>query len=173
MSKKKTFAFCSELKGLSLIFYIIEMTTNIKSFIYVYIINIITNGNRKVPIRVHQFIFLIIYPNSFSGIVFTKGVGVEIDMERGIKYYEKAVMNDDDLARFNLAEIFSSGMNGVEVNYKRAYKLYRACGLPYAHFRLGEYFEYGTGVGVDIAMSQKYYRLAAEEGYEPAREKLQ
>jgi len=106
------------------------------------------------------------------GIVFTEGVGVDIDMERGIKYYERAVMMDDDLARFNLAEIFSSGMNGVEVNYKRAYKLYRACGLPYAHYRLGEYFEYGMGVGIDEAMSQKYYRLASEEGYEPARLKV-
>lgn len=107
------------------------------------------------------------------GIVFTEGVGVDIDMERGIRYYERAIqLGDDDLARFNLAEIYNHGMNGVEVNHRRAYKLYRRCGLPYAHFRVGEAFEYGLGVDIDEQQSQRFYRLAAQEGYEPAKEKL-
>ena len=106
------------------------------------------------------------------GIVFTEGVCVDIDMERGIKYFEKAIMMDDDLARINLADIYREGRNGVEQDYRKAYKLYRQCGLPYAHYRVGEAFEKGLGVDVELPQAKKFYRLAYEEGYPLAVEKL-
>ena len=105
------------------------------------------------------------------GIVFTEGVCVDIDMERGMKYYEKAIMMDDDLARRNLAEIYRTGMNGVEQDYRRAYKLFRQCGLPYAHYRVGEAFELGLGVDKDLEQARRWYKLAREEGEPLALEK--
>lgn len=106
------------------------------------------------------------------GIVFTEGVCVDIDMERGIKYYEKAIMMDDDLARLNLGNIYLIGMNGVPQDYRKAYKLFRQCGLPQAHYLVGECFELGHGVDVDMEQSRKWYSLAAKEGFPPAIEKM-
>ncbi len=106
------------------------------------------------------------------GIVFTDGVGVDIDMERGIKYFEKAIAMDDDLARVNLADIYREGKNGIEQDYRRAYKLYKQSGIPVAHYRVGEAFELGHGVDVDMAQAKRYYKLAYEEGIEEALEKI-
>lgn len=106
------------------------------------------------------------------GIVFTEGVCVDIDMERGIGYFEKAIQKDDDLARINLADIYREGKNGIPQDYRRAYKLYRQCGLPYAHFRVGEAFELGLGVDVELPQAKRFYRLAYSEGYPMAIEKL-
>ncbi len=107
------------------------------------------------------------------GIVFTDGVGVDIDMERGMKYFEKAIAMDDDLARVNLADIYREGKNGIPQDLRRAYKLYKRSGIPLAHYRVGEAFHYGYSVDVDLQQARRYYQLAADEGLDFAREALE
>jgi TPR repeat protein len=44
--------------------------------------------------------------------------------------------------------------------------------LSVAQCSLGEAYENGYGVKIDLEQAGKYYKLAADQGYEPAKEKL-
>lgn len=107
------------------------------------------------------------------GIIYSDGVGAEVDMQRAIKYFGMAAELGDDLAKSNLADIYRKGTNGVPRDYAKAYELYNSCRLPYAFYRVGEALEYGRGVKQDIEMAKQYYRVAYREGHPLARRKLQ
>lgn len=108
------------------------------------------------------------------GIIYGEAVGVERDVKKAIMYYERAVALDDDLARSNLADIYRKGwLYGIPVDHKKAFELYKACRLPYAFYRVGEYYENGNAGIVDIEQSKKNYRVAYEAGHGLAHKKLQ
>ena len=71
---------------------------------------------------------------------------------------------NNDLARSNLADYMSQGPGGYPKDLKRAFELYKACGLPYAHYRCGEFYEYGWGTEKDLDKAKTYYTLAYKEG---------
>ena len=58
------------------------------------------------------------------------------------------------------------------VDLKKAFELYKACGLPYAHYRCGEFYEKGWGVEQNLSEAKRYYSLAYEEGHPLAKKKL-
>lgn len=107
------------------------------------------------------------------GIIFGDAVGVERDMQKAIMYYEKAVALDYDLARSNLADIYRKGLYGVPVDHKKAFELYKACKIPYAYYRVGEYYENGKAGVQDIKLAKENYRVAYQEGHGLAEKKLQ
>lgn len=107
------------------------------------------------------------------GIIFSDGVGAEVDMQRAIKYLSKAAELGDDLAKSNLADIYRKGTNGVPRDYVKAYELYKSCRIPYAFYRVGEALEFGRGVEKDLELAKQYYRVAYREGHPLARRKLQ
>lgn len=108
------------------------------------------------------------------GIVYSDGVGVERNIEKSIMYFERAVELDDELARSNLADIYRKGwLYGISVDHQKAFELYKDCHLPYAYYRVGEYYENGRAGVVDIEQAKKYYRVAYEAGHGLARKKLQ
>ena len=86
--------------------------------------------------------------------------------------FEQAVENGSDLARSNLADILRKGSQGYPKDLRRAFDLYKACGLPYAHYRVGEFYEHGWGVRQDLEAAKAYYRLAYKEGHGLAAKKL-
>lgn len=106
------------------------------------------------------------------GILYNDAVGVERDMEKAIKYYERAVELDNDLARSNLADIYRKGIGGVEKNPVRALELYKACKLPYAYYRVGEAYENGWGVERNEDVAKFNYLVAYKAGHPLARKKL-
>lgn len=107
------------------------------------------------------------------GIIYNDGIGVERDMQKAVLYFERAVALDDDLARSNLADIYRKGIGGVPIDHKKAFDLYKACRLPYAFYRVGEYYETGRAGIVDIEEAKKNYRVAYRAGHGLARKKLQ
>ena len=107
------------------------------------------------------------------GIIYNDGVGVEHDMQKAIMYFERAIALDDDLARSNLADIYRKGIGDIPVDHKKAFDLYKACRLPYAYYRVGEYYESGRAGIVDIEQAKKNYCVAYKAGHGLARRKLQ
>jgi len=106
------------------------------------------------------------------GTFFEDGVCVKPDIHAAVFWYELAVKMDNDLSRSNLADILRKGSQGYPQDLKRAFELYSTCGLPYAHYRTGECYEFGRGTQTDLAKARVYYRLAYKEGHVLAKKKL-
>lgn len=106
------------------------------------------------------------------GLFFSEGILVEKNVNLAVYWFEKAVAGGDDLARSNLADILRKGTGGYPIDLKRALELYLACGLPYAHYRCGEFYEKGWGTEVDMEKAKTYYILAYQEGHGLAKRKL-
>ena len=109
--------------------------------------------------------------NSIGGF-FEDGVCVKPDINAAVFWYEQAVENGNDLARSILADILRKGSQGYPKDLSRAFELYKACGLPYAHYRVGEFYEHGWGVKQDLEAAKAYYRQAYKEGHGLAKKKL-
>ena len=106
------------------------------------------------------------------GTFFEDGVCVKPDIEQAVVWYEQAIENGNDLARSNLADILRKGTQGYPKDLRRAFELYKECGLPYAHYRVGEFYEHGWGVKQDLEAAKAYYRQAYKEGHGLANKKL-
>ena len=106
------------------------------------------------------------------GCFFNDGVCVEKNIEFAKYWYAKSADQGNDLARSNLADIYRKGKDGSEVDLKKAFELYKACGLPYAHYRCGEFYEKGWGTEQKLSEAKRYYSLAYEEGHPLAKKKL-
>lgn len=107
------------------------------------------------------------------GCFFENGVCVPKNIEKAAYWYERAVKLGSDLAKSNLADILRKGTQGYPKDLKRAFELYRSCGLPYAFYRVGEFYENGWGCQKDLEKAKEYYRIAYKEGYDLAKRKLQ
>ena len=106
------------------------------------------------------------------GCMFDNGLFGQKNVVEAVKWFEKAAAQGNDLAKSNLADILRKGTNGYPVNLKRAFEIYKSCGLPYAHYRVGEFYEKGWGTEVNKAEAKRYYRLAYQEGHHLAMKKL-
>ena len=106
------------------------------------------------------------------GCFFNDGICVKPDIEKAVYWYEQAIKEDDDLARSNLADILRKCSQGYPKDLKRAFELYKACGLPYAHYRCGEFYEKGWGTEIDLDKAKAYYQQAYKEGHGLAIKKL-
>lgn len=107
------------------------------------------------------------------GIMFCDGIGTKVDMKRAIKYYSLAAALGNDLAKSNLADIYRKGINGVSIDYKRAFEIYLSCHLPYAYYRVGEAYELGRGTEQNLPRAKQYYRIAYDNDHPLAKKKLQ
>lgn len=106
------------------------------------------------------------------GCMFENGLFGPKNISEAVKWYEKSVAQGNDYARSNLADILRKGTGGYPIDLKRAFELYKSCGFPYAHYRVGEFYEKGWGTDVNIAEAKRYYRLAYQEGHPLAKKKL-
>lgn len=98
------------------------------------------------------------------GYCYVKGLGVEQNTEKSIKWLKKAARKRDCNAMSSLALYYDNG-DGVKKNIKKAVKLYKAAaehGSAEAQANFGICFEYGTGVKKDIHEAFKWYNKAAE-----------
>lgn len=107
------------------------------------------------------------------GNFFADGVCVEKDIEQAVYWFERAVALGDDLAKSNLADILRKGSQGYPKDLHRAFELYKDCHIPYAYYRVGEFYEHGWGgVEKDLEKAKENYRVAYNEGHGLARKKL-
>ena len=87
-------------------------------------------------------------------------------------WYERSADLGNDFARSNLADVLRKGTQGYPKDLKRAFELYKACGLPYAFYRVGEFYENGWAVEKDLELAKEYYRVAYRENHPLAKRKL-
>lgn len=106
------------------------------------------------------------------GVLFDNGIMVKSDVEKAVYWYNLAAEQGDDLAMSNLADILRKGSHGYPKDLKRAFELYKRCGLPYAHYRVGEFYEHGWGTEQNLEEAKRYYRLAYKERHALALKKL-
>ncbi len=106
------------------------------------------------------------------GTFFEDGVAIEKDIDQAVYWYERAIDLGSDLARSNLADILRKGTQGYPKDLKRAFELYKSCGLPYAFYRVGEFYENGWTVEKDLDKAKEYYRVAYRENHPLAKRKL-
>lgn len=106
------------------------------------------------------------------GNFFEDGVCVEKDINQAVYWFERAVALGDDLAKSNLADILRKWTQGYPKDIKRAFELYKSCGIPYAFCRVGEFYENGWCVDRNLEMAKKYYRVAYQEDHPLAIKKL-
>lgn len=107
------------------------------------------------------------------GTIFEDGIMVKKDIRKAVYWYELAIEQGDDLAMSNLADILRKGNQGYPKDLKRAFELYKRCGLPYAHYRVGEFYENGWGTERNLDEAKRYYRLAYKERHALAVKKLE
>jgi len=106
------------------------------------------------------------------GCFFNDGVCVEKNVNLAKLWFAKSAAQGNDLARSNLADIYRKGTGGTEIDLEKAFELYKQCGLPYAHYRCGEFYEKGWGVEKNLEEAKRYYSLAYEEGHQLAKKKI-
>lgn len=106
------------------------------------------------------------------GTFFEDGVCIEKNIEQAVYWYERAVALGDDLAKSNLADVLRKGTLGYPKDLKRAFELYKSCRLPYAFYRLGEFYEYGWVGEKDLEKAKESYRIAYREDHALAKRKL-
>ena len=108
------------------------------------------------------------------GVIYSYGLGVEPDINKGIDYLIKATDNVNTDAMLNLGWLYENGEFGIQ-NYNEALKWYqKAADLQDANamFRLGNMYEHGIGVPVDYEEAKKWFQKAADMGLEEAQEHL-
>lgn len=111
------------------------------------------------------------FVNDIGGF-FEDGVCIEKDIEQAVYWYERAVALGDDLAKSNLADVLRKGSQGYPKDLKRAFELYKSCHLPYAYYRVGEFYEYGWAGEKDLEKAKENYCIAYRENHPLAKRKL-
>lgn len=103
------------------------------------------------------------------------GYPVEKDYQKAIYWSKEAIDNGDMFSYVRLGWIYCEE-NSTYYNVKEAVKCFQIASdndLGLASYELGEIYEFGEGhIQKNYKLAEKYYRLALEQGYSKAEEKL-
>jgi len=102
------------------------------------------------------------------------GTGVDKSYETAFSWYEKAAKSGYAEAELALGECYYNGY-GVEISKEEAFEHFEHAaksGSPRAQYRLGEYYEKDGIRFLKILKAIEWYKRAAAQDYEPAREAL-
>lgn len=104
-------------------------------------------------------------------IAYEKGLGVERNAEQAKRLYLAAAEKGNVRAMHNLGVLFANArdMNSAVPWFQKAGDL----GLKDSQFNLGIIHALGSGVKQDLAVSYKWFALAAKQGDQEAEKKLQ
>ena len=104
------------------------------------------------------------------GYIYEKGENVKADKNEAIKWYRKSAENGNSAAQEYLAKIYFD-----DKNYTEAAKWYTEAGEnnnESVYYRLGNLYANGQGVENNEAIANQWFRKAANDGRETAKEKL-
>tara|TARA_A100001037_G_C15129901_1_gene628165 strand:+ start:418 stop:1083 length:666 start_codon:yes stop_codon:yes gene_type:complete len=97
------------------------------------------------------------------GLIFERGLGVNINPKEAMKWYYLAASQGDSLATFHLGSMYERGL-GTNISYERAaywYSLSAKQGSEPAMVALAYFYENGMGVSRDYNKAAELY-LSAE-----------
>jgi len=100
------------------------------------------------------------------GHCYDNGIGVEKDISKAVRLYQRAIDMGNPLAMFNLAVCYKYGQ-GVEKDLSKAVGLYQQAadmGNSNAMNNLGNCYNHGQGVEKDISKAVGLYQRAADMG---------
>ena len=104
------------------------------------------------------------------GWMYHTGKGVEKDLDKAFKWYEKAAKQNHAIAQNNLGVFYEQGL-GVGKSSSNAARWYREAaewGYPYAQYNLGTLYLEGRGVKKDDKEAQFWLQIAALQGVDQA-----
>jgi TPR repeat protein len=108
---------------------------------------------------------------SVLGKIFSEGLIVKKDIEKGLKWFIKSTENSDFNTLF-LGLNYERGMHGLSKDYKQAIKWYRKSAennFPPGQYKLGQMYFKGYGVVKDYNKAFKWSRKAAYAGFNKAQ----
>ncbi len=100
------------------------------------------------------------------------GVGVDKNIEEGIKWFAEAAKYNDAFSQYKLGEIYFNGFNGVQANKEEGLKLYKQSAeqnFVLALHDLGLIYASGSYVEKDNNEAFKYFKRAAELKYKESQ----
>ena len=109
------------------------------------------------------------------GNCYRDGYGVEPSLVEAVNWYLKAIADGNKYAKNNLAFCYIE-MTGEETCIVEGFHLMKEAaeeGCDLAQYNLGWYYENGlaaAGISPDLPRAREYYGLAAEQGYDPAKQ---
>ena len=115
------------------------------------------------------------------GQMYKVGQGVKIDYRKALELFRKAAKKGNSDAYNSLGLMYFKG-KGVTKNIEKAIELFTIAenqGVPVAQYNLGHILETGYDKGDNIRIvsniegAKKWYRKAADNGYEPAKTALE
>ena len=97
-------------------------------------------------------------------VYLTGAEGVELDVPKSMKYYQKAAEANDVVAQLNLAQLLIKFARDDDDLKQAAYWYLKASeqGSPAAMHNLGVMFDKGLGVPADAEEAKKWYAKAEE-----------
>ena len=105
------------------------------------------------------------------GLRYTKGDGVQKNLEEAVRWYRMAAEQEDAWGQFLLGMCYSDGRGVVQDDQEAAAWVRKSAdqGLVAAQYSLGVMYGKGEGVPEDSSEAIKWYRKAAEQGFAQAQ----
>ena len=103
-----------------------------------------------------------------------EGRGHERNLQKAVQWFRYAAEMGYASAQRNLADCLRKG-EGVPVNMEEAFAWHMRAAEKEnikSQFMIGECYTNGWGVKADLEEANRWYNIAANQGYEPAKEKL-
>ena len=116
----------------------------------------------------------VVYAQNVLGLMNEDGIDTKKDMKNALKLYKLAAIKGFAKAEFNLALCYYKA-RGCEQDYEKARELFlKATQQNHnrSFYYLGEIYEKGLGVGIDLLKAKNYYKFSAENGFSAAYVKL-
>ncbi|MBJ86170.1 MAG: hypothetical protein CMJ11_06250 [Pelagibacterales bacterium] len=99
------------------------------------------------------------------GYMYNSGYGVEEDIHRAVEFYKLSANSENDLAQFELGNVYQYGHEDLEIDYNLAVYWYELAfkNLNYnAAVSLGYLYSQGLGVKKNLIKSFQLYEIAAQ-----------
>ena len=108
------------------------------------------------------------------GESYEKGIGVEVDYQTALKYYEKAAKTGDPTALNKLGNMYADGKGCTKNMYKAAnyYQTAAEKGNKYAQHNLAFCYWDGNGVEKNREIAIMWMRRSAAQGFDKAQKAL-
>ncbi len=167
----------------------VSYTTEVTSDNKEYLVNLKFDGDRTKALYSKNIItsdedtFKLIFPfakkgnanlQNQIGVMYSKGKGVEININEALMWYEKSANQNNPWGLYNLANLYYIG-NSVDKDYKKAFEFFTKSaelGNYVAQNKLANMYYSADGIQQDYKQAIYWYEKSANQGYDWAQYNL-